>query len=152
VEFSMRRKFFKTLMSAAGLVLAAVTVAAAAQAPVTQTLEGKLAFLMGTGPVLEANGKKVTLSARTTYLFHTLGDERLRNREVQLEGTKLPDGGFKVDEIRTIHNGRLYRVRYFCETCNIEALEPGPCVCCQQPVELQEIPLDKSDKNILVTK
>jgi hypothetical protein len=148
----MRLKISKSLGLAACAMLAGVAVAAAAQAPATQTLEGKLAFLMGTGPVLEANGKNITLSARTTYLFHTLGDERLRNREVQLEGTKLPDGGFKVDEIRTIHNGRLYRVRYYCETCNIEALEPGPCVCCQQPVELQEIPLDKSDKNIIVTK
>jgi hypothetical protein len=57
-----------------------------------------------------------------------------------------------VDEIHTVHDGRVYRVRYYCETCNIEAVEPGPCACCQQPVELQEIPLDKNDKHIIVTK
>jgi hypothetical protein len=34
-------------------------------------------------------------------------------------------------------------VRYFCEVCNVEALEPGDCVCCQAPTELQEVPVDK---------
>lgn len=124
----------------------------AAQATATQTITGKLGFETGTGPVLETKGKPVTLSARTSYLFHTLGDERMRNKDVRLEGTKLPDGSFQVQTILTVHDGKLYRVRYYCETCNIEAVEPGPCVCCQQPVELQEVPLDKNDRHIIVTK
>lgn len=115
-------------------------------------LKGKLGFEIGTGPVLEAAGKTTTLSARNSYLFHTLGDERLRNRQVRLEGTRLPDGSFQVDRLFTVRDGKLYRVRYYCETCNIVALEPGPCVCCQQPTELQEVPVDKSDKHIIVTK
>ncbi|HZO99102.1 MAG TPA: hypothetical protein VFD30_02295 [Terriglobia bacterium] len=56
-----------------------------------------------------------------------------------------PDGSFKVIHFYTIRNGRLFRVRYFCETCNIEALEPGNCVCCQQPTELQEIPVSNPE-------
>jgi hypothetical protein len=138
-----------------GLVLAgllAVASAAGAQVSAEHFLQGKLAFEMGTGPVLETAEKTVTLSARNSYLFHTLGDPRLRNKEVRLEGTRLPDGSFQVETILTLHHGDLYRVRYYCETCNIVALEPGPCVCCQQPVELQEIPLDKNDKHIIVTK
>lgn len=142
----------KPLLVAALAVLVGVGVARAAQAPALQALEGKLGFQNGTGPVLlEAKGKTISLSARTTYLFHTLADERLRNLNVKLEGAPQSDGSFKVDTILTVHDGRLYRVRYYCETCNIEAVEPGPCVCCQQPVELQEIPLDKNDKRIIVT-
>ena len=55
------------------------------------------------------------------------------------------DGSFQVQWLYTVHNGKLFRVRYFCATCNIVALEPGNCVCCQQPTELQEIPVDKQD-------
>jgi hypothetical protein len=138
-----------------GLILAilfGIIAAAGAQNSSLQVVRGRLKFETGTGPVVEATGRSITLSARNSYLFHTLSDERLRNLEVRLEGKKLPDGSFQVERILTEHNGKLYRVRYYCETCNIEALEPGPCVCCQQPVELQEIPLDKNDKQILVTK
>lgn len=140
----------ETLSLIVVVLLAGAAFARTEAAP--QTLEGKLGFQTGTGPVLEAKGKAIMLSARTPYLFHTLGDERLRNLNVKLEGSLQPDGSFKVDEIQTVHDGRLYRVRYYCETCNIEAVEPGPCVCCQQPVELQEIPLDKNDKRIIVTR
>jgi hypothetical protein len=134
----------------AGLV--AASAAGGAQSSSTPFIQGRLGFEMGTGPVLQTQSKSVTLSARNAYLFHTLGDPRLRNKEVRLEGTKLPDGSFQVERILTLHDGKLYRVRYYCETCNIVALEPGRCVCCQQPVELQEIPLDKNDKHIIVTK
>jgi hypothetical protein len=138
-----------------GLTAAALLgVAAAAGSQVwgSQAIEGKLAFEKGTGPALESQGKSITLSARNSYLFNTLGDARLRNKDVRLEGTKLPDGSFQVERILTVHNGKLYRIRYYCETCNIVALQPGPCMCCQHPVELQEIPLDKNDKNVIVTK
>lgn len=118
----------------------------------SETLQGKLGFKTGIGPVVEIAGKTTTLSARNSYLFHTLGDERLRNREVRLEGTRLPDGSFQVERLFTVREGKLYRVRYYCETCNIVALEPGPCVCCQQPTELQEVPVDSSDKHIFITK
>ena len=134
------------------LLLAGSALARGAQNAPMVTLAGKLADKPGIGPVLESKGKTITLSARSRYLFHTLADERLRNKDVQLIGTQMPNGNFKVDEIHTVHDGRVYRVRYYCETCNIEAVEPGPCACCQQPVELQEVPLDKNDKHILVTK
>lgn len=147
----MRTLFDKILRSAAVLLFCAASTHALAAASL-QSVNGKLGFVAGTGPVLEAGGKNLTLSARNSYLFHTLGDDRLRNREVRLEGTKLPDGSFQVERILTVRDGKLYRVRYFCETCNIESLEPGICVCCQQPTELQEIPLDKNDKNIIVDK
>ncbi len=109
-------------------------------------LEGRLLSLRGEGPVLRIHGKDQPLSATTTYLFHTLLDKRLANREVRVEGTTKADGTFEVERLYTVKDGKLYRVRYFCKTCNIEALEPGDCVCCQQPTELQEIPVDDSTR------
>lgn len=101
---------------------------------------GRLATIAGTGLVLQTGKSDLKLSARTTYLFHTLQDKRLDGKEVRLEGIMKPDGTFEVDRFYTVHDGKLFRVRYYCEVCNIEALEPGRCVCCQQPTELQEIP------------
>jgi hypothetical protein len=108
-------------------------------------LTGKLETLPGTGLVLQTAKTNYSLTARTTYLLHTLQDKRLANRQVRLEGTKKTDGTFEVAKLFTVRNGKLYRVRYFCEICNIEALEPGNCVCCQQPTELQEIPVEEAN-------
>jgi hypothetical protein len=105
-----------------------------------EALEGKLLSIPGEGPILEKHGKDQSLSATTTYLFHTLLDKRLANRQVRVEGNTKADGTFEVERLYTVRNGKLSRVRYFCRVCNIEALEPGDCVCCQRPTELQEIP------------
>ena len=57
------------------------------------------------------------------------------------------DGTLEVARLYTIHQGKLFRVRYYCDVCNIAALEPGPCVCCQRPTELQEIPVSETDQD-----
>jgi hypothetical protein len=116
-----------------------------------KTLQGKLLFIQGDGPVLKTEAKQVSLAGRYEYIFRTLEDKRLRNDEVRLKGEYQADGNFRVDNIFTIHHGEVYRVRYFCETCNIVGLGPGRCVCCQQPTELQEVPVNKDDKKILIT-
>ena len=99
----------------------------------------------GDCPVVKTQGREEALSANTPALFHTLQDKRLDGREVRLEGLEQPNGSFEVHWLYTVHDGKLFKVRYFCATCNIVALEPGNCVCCQQPTELQEIPADKSE-------
>jgi len=136
---------------AVGLIVCAAALAAsplrAAQGVARHlaALEGKLLSIPGQGPALRVHEKDQPLSATTTYLFHTLQDKRLANREVRVEGSMKADGTFEVERLYTIRDGKLYRVRYFCKLCNIEALEPGDCVCCQQPTELQEIPATDSD-------
>jgi hypothetical protein len=130
---------------AGGLIVCALAASAlcASQgaAPHLTILEGKLLTTSGDCPVLQIQEKDQPLSADTTYLFHTLQDNRLANREVRVEGTMKGDGTFEVERFFTVKDGKLYRVRYFCKTCNIVALEPGNCICCQQPTELQEIPV-----------
>lgn len=136
---------------AGGLVLALAMLAGAAAPNLrgaqsgAATLQGKLDLKPGAGPVLVTPKKQVVLSATTTYLFKTLEDRRLRHRELRLVGTWQRGGGFQVQTIFTLHEGKLYRIRYFCETCDIAALGPGRCVCCQQPTELQMYPAREGD-------
>jgi hypothetical protein len=116
----------------------------AGEAKPLAVLEGKLETTRGDCPVLKTNGHEEALSADTPHLLHTMQDKRLDGREVRLEGIAKPDGSFEVHWLYTVHDGKIFKVRYFCATCNIVALEPGLCVCCQQPTELQEIPVDRS--------
>ncbi len=105
-------------------------------------LDGKL-VQSARGPALRAKGKDIPLAALRTWHSNTLKDPRLAGRDIRVEGEWAADGTFNVSQFFTIKNGKLCRVRYFCEVCNIESLEPGNCVCCQAPTELQEIPVDK---------
>jgi len=131
---------------ACAVVLAISTTGAAQSTPRhSAALEGKLLSTSAECPVVQIHDKDQPLSAVNTYLYHTLQDKRLANREVRLEGTMKTDGTFEVARLFTVKDGKLFRVRYFCKTCNIVALEPGNCVCCQQPTELQEIPVTDDD-------
>ncbi len=105
-------------------------------------LQGRLVSSAASGPALKTRNKELPLAGRTVWLLHTLQDKRLAGREIRVEGEWQPDGALKVNLFFTLRDGKLFRVRYFCEICNIEALEPGDCVCCQQPTELQEIPVE----------
>ncbi len=113
----------------------------AAMQPAAQVLRGKLVQIRGAEPVLLTAGKHVMLAGMNHFIFQTLQDKRLANDLVELHGHELPNGFFQVDRLYTLHHGRRYWVRYYCETCNIAALGPGRCVCCQHPTELQEIPV-----------
>jgi hypothetical protein len=106
-------------------------------------LEGILITTRADCPLLKTGDREIPLSANTPHLLHTLQDKRLEGREIRLEGINLPDGSFEAHWLYTLREGKLFKVRYFCATCNIVALEPGNCVCCQQPTELQEVPADK---------
>jgi hypothetical protein len=130
---------------AAAMVLLLSAGAFSAQNKPLAVLEGKLVTTRGDCPLVKINGRDQPLSANTPYLLQTLQDKRLDGREVRLEGLPQPDGTFQVQWLYTVHNGKLFRVQYFCATCNIVALGPGNCVCCQQPTALQEIPADKQD-------
>lgn len=139
------------LMCGFGLLLAVGPARAADTQNSPKTVQGKLEFIQGTGPVVKTATKQVPLAGRYDYIFRTLGDQRLRNDEVRLTGEYQADGNFRVDNIFTLHHGEVYRVRYYCETCNIVGQGPGNCVCCQQPTELQEIPVNKADTKVLIT-
>jgi hypothetical protein len=122
-------------------IVAAEPAARAQKSKPAPPLQGKLVQL-ARGPALSVKGKDIPLSTVRTWHLNSLKDKRLAGHEIRVEGDWAADGTFRVSQFYTVKGGKLYRVRYFCEVCNIESLEPGNCVCCQAPTELQEIPLN----------
>lgn len=129
-----------------------VSTAWAGDAKPLAVINGTLLTTRGDCPVLKVNGREQPLSGKTPYIFHTLQDKRLDGREVRLEGVAQGDGAFEVQWLYTLHDGKAFKVRYFCRTCNIVALEPGNCVCCQQPTELQEIPVENPNHRVTLSR
>jgi hypothetical protein len=87
------------------------------------------------------NGELFTL-LRTKYSEALFADDRVRAKQLLLKGRVLPKSHlFEVSRIRSVRNGVVYDLHYYCNVCNIEAVSPGRCECCQGPVELVEKPL-----------
>jgi hypothetical protein len=126
------------MSSVTALLLAASVLAQASGSKPALPIVGTL-VQFPSGPALRVKGRDYPLSAVRAWHFNTLKDKRLEGREIRVEGEWASDGTLKVSQFYTVKDGKLYRVRYFCEVCNIESLEPGDCVCCQAPTELQEI-------------
>ncbi len=88
------------------------------------------------------NGVYYTL-LRTKLSEALFADPRLRDKELLLTGNLLPKSQiFDVTKMKSIRNGVVYDLYYYCDICAIKTVAPGPCVCCQAPVELVEKPLD----------
>src|SRR5689334_16913855 len=69
------------------------------------TLQGHLTVSPEKKPVLKTPTKEYALAATTTYVLHTLQDNRLAGREIRAEGSMKPDGSFQVDKFFTVHRG-----------------------------------------------
>ena len=81
---------------------------------------------------------------RTKFSEALFADERFRQKELLLKGRVFPDSRiFETATIRSIRNGRVYDLYYYCDVCDIQAVAPGPCECCQGPTELVEKPLQE---------
>ena len=79
----------------------------------------------------------------------------MNGREVRLEGKagNSPSDAKSLDvaHVFTVHDGKVFRLRFYCHVCNIPATEPGPCVCCQRWTDLEEIPVSQvTDDMVLV--
>ncbi|HEX5482206.1 MAG TPA: hypothetical protein VFZ08_06225 [Terriglobia bacterium] len=126
------------------LAFAAVPILASPAPPKPQSslviLRGTLSSVSGKNPVLTANGKEYTLAGQSSYILRTLQDKRLLNHELQVVGTQGPNGDFVVQRMYDIHNGKLYKIQYYCEVCNITYVQPGHCYCCGRETKLKEVP------------
>lgn len=69
-------------------------------------------------------------------------DEQVRKKELILTGRVFPKTQvFEMTEIKSVRNGVVCDLYYYCDICAIKTLAPGPCMCCQGPVKLVEKPL-----------
>jgi len=93
------------------------------------------------------DGKYHTL-LRTKLSEGLFVDEELRKRELILKGRLFPDSQvFEMSSIRSVKNGVVCDVFYWCDVCAIQTLKPGECMCCQAPVVLKEKRLDGRPEN-----
>ena len=68
-------------------------------------------------------------------------DERLRKKDLLLKGTVVPKTQtLDVTIIKSVRNGVVQDLYYYCDICAIEFVSPEECVCCRGPVELIEKP------------
>jgi hypothetical protein len=69
-------------------------------------------------------------------------DERLRGRPMRLTGRLLPGSHLlQVVEVRSLKDGQLHEVYYWCDICSIKRFEKKRCDCCGGPMELREVPV-----------
>ena len=75
-----------------------------------------------------------------TKLSETLFvDEQVRKKELILKGHVLPKTQiFEMTDMKSVRNGVVCDLYYYCDICAIKTLSPGPCMCCQGPVKLVE--------------
>jgi len=79
---------------------------------------------------------------RTKYSEALFADQRVRQKQLLLAGRVFPKSHIlEVTRIRSVREGVVYDLFYYCSVCHIESISPGPCECCQGPVELTEKPL-----------
>jgi hypothetical protein len=71
-------------------------------------------------------------------------DARFRTRDLQITARLFPDTRFiEVIKLQSWRNGTLHDLYYGCDICNITTHKPGPCECCQEPVEFRETPVTR---------
>src|SRR5438128_839135 len=105
-------------------------------------LTGKLVTLPDKTVAIHTGDKDIRLSSKDEYLSAILADERLLGKTIQATGSwEQKDRRLEVVELHTVHDGKMHRISYYCQVCNIWSSKPGLCVCCLQPVELREIPV-----------
>jgi len=72
-------------------------------------------------------------------------DERFRQRELQITARSFPGTNhIEVIKIQSWLNAKLHDLYYYCDICAITAFKPGPCECCQEPIEFRETPAGAS--------
>lgn len=79
---------------------------------------------------------------RTKFSEALFADKRVRDKELILKGRVFPKSQvFEVSSMRSVRNGVVCDLYYYCVICDIFAVAPGICECCQEPTELVEKPL-----------
>ena len=70
-------------------------------------------------------------------------DQRVRERELILSVRVLPDSQIiDVVTIKSVKDGLVHDLYYYCFICAIRTVDPAICLCCQEPVEFIEEALD----------
>lgn len=82
----------------------------------------------------------ILLETRTSVALFL--DPRLHKKDLVIHGRTFPKSKvFEPTSYRTMKDGRLHDLYYWCDICSIKSLSPEDCACCQEPVILTEVPI-----------
>ena len=88
------------------------------------------------------DGKKYPL-VRVVTSRALFEDANLRSKDLEVTGQVDSAGKLEIIQTRSVKNGVVYDVYYWCETCHIRSPFGGDCWCCFQPFEFREEPIQK---------
>jgi hypothetical protein len=110
-------------------------------------------------PDIELTGKIVKLTESTNSIrfkiqsgdVYTLvrnqksealfSDTNLFGRMLVIKGRVRTANTFEITgNLHSLRDGKRYEIYYYCDVCAIKSSEPGPCMCCREPVRLVEDP------------
>ncbi len=75
-------------------------------------------------------------------------DQRYRVRDLQVTARTFPEGPYlEIIKYQSWRFGKLHDLYYFCDVCMISTHKPGPCECCQEPVQFRETPADENGQD-----
>jgi hypothetical protein len=107
------------------------------------TLQGRIVSLPGgkTNLLFKTDQGPVYKLLRTPQSEALFVDTNLHAKVLLLKGKLLPEKTFEVTgNFRSIKNGKVHELYYYCDICSIASNTPGPCQCCREPVKLREEP------------
>ena len=80
---------------------------------------------------------------RTKWSEALFADERVREKELLVKGRVFTKTQILelVGALRSVHDGKVHDLYYYCDICDIYTIAPGICECCQDPTVLVEKPL-----------
>ena len=87
---------------------------------------------------------RIFVLLRTKLSEALFADPVLREKALLLKGKVYPGTQvLDVTVIRSVRDGKIYDLYYWCDICAIKSVVPGTCMCCQEDVVLKEKPLDE---------
>jgi hypothetical protein len=85
-----------------------------------------------------AEGKLFTL-LRTRMSEALFVDKRLHEKELIMRARLFPYSQVLEGlNLKSVRDGKLFDLYYYCDICVIKTVAPEDCLCCQGPVELVE--------------
>jgi len=86
---------------------------------------------------------KFYLTLKNNLSAAVYDDERVRDRDLILSAWLFPESNIiDIVSMKSVKDGVIHDLYYYCVICAIRTAVPGPCMCCQDDVEFVEKPLE----------
>jgi len=135
----------RTFRSAGGTTVGAIffaTVLSLFAANEILKVQGQVSRLPGPGTnLVYRTDSGVTYNLKRTPASEALFvDTNLWPKHLLLAGNLLGNSFEVTGNLRSIKDGKVHELLYYCDVCSVSSSVPGLCVCCREPTVLTERP------------